>query len=206
MTRPLYIFDLDGTLANIEHRLHFVTIRPGARVKLVGTDKRGTVRQVFSDAAGVPVSTLVDWDEMGELGCPIGALKLIPDWDAFHAACVDDMPIPEMIELAGTLHDDTEFGDVRVWSGRSDAVRQQTISWLAEHAGIYISDKLSDPRLKMRPAGDFTPDDQLKESWLHAMDPADRARLRMVFDDRRRVVDMWRRNGVRCLHVAEGEF
>lgn len=27
-TRPLVIFDLDGTLANIEHRLHIIAVRP----------------------------------------------------------------------------------------------------------------------------------------------------------------------------------
>ena len=58
----------------------------------------------------------------------------------------------------------------------------------------------------MRPANDFTPDAQLKESWLHAMHPEDRARLVAVFEDRDRVVAMWRRNGVQCFQAAPGDF
>ena len=38
------------------------------------------------------------------------------------------------------------------------------------------------------------------------MSPEDRARLVMVFDDRDRVVNMWRRNGVVCAQVAPGDF
>jgi hypothetical protein len=60
--------------------------------------------------------------------------------------------------------------------------------------------------LRMRNAGDNTPDDVLKEQWLHAMPIKDRARLVAVFDDRQRVVDMWRANGVPCFQVAKGDF
>ena len=80
-----------------------------------------------------------------------------------------------------------------------DTVEEQTVTWLWKHGVIWAN-------LKMRPAGDYTPDDELKESWLHAMSPEDRARLVMVFDDRQRVVDMWRRNGVVCVQVAPGDF
>ena len=58
----------------------------------------------------------------------------------------------------------------------------------------------------MRPANDFTEDHLLKESWLHNMLLEDRERLVAVFDDRKRVVDMWRANGVTCFQVAPGEF
>jgi hypothetical protein len=56
------------------------------------------------------------------------------------------------------------------------------------------------------PLATTPPDDQLKESWLKAMSPEDRARLVMTFDDRDRVVAMWRRNGVVCAQVAPGDF
>jgi len=60
--------------------------------------------------------------------------------------------------------------------------------------------------LTMREEGDFTPDDELKEKWLHGMLQEDRLRLVAVFDDRDRVVQMWRRNGYACFQVADGEF
>lgn len=201
---PLYIFDLDGTLANIEHRLHHVRLRKGSRVKMVGSQPAlyGTVYAVQCDATGEPVGFEVSWDSGYDLYAPAHGVKLVPNWDAFHAACVNDEPIPEMVELLKDLYWQVgKPNEIWIWSGRSDTVRQETIKWL-----IQQDLDLEFSQLKMRPAGDTTPDDVLKESWLHAMDPADRARLRMVFDDRSRVVDMWRRNGVRCLQVAPGNF
>ena len=200
---PLYIFDLDGTLANIEHRLHHVRLRVGSHVKLIGSQpaRYGTTVAAQTDATGAVVGFDVQWDEGFKLYAPNHNLKLVSDWDAFHAACVDDVPIPEMVELCRALYAMWGPDGVQIWSGRSDAVRGGTVDWVVKHLGY--------GRLitfRMRPAGDHTSDERLKESWLHAMSPEDRARLRMVFDDRQRVVDMWRRNGVRCCQVAPGDF
>ncbi|MCC5871720.1 MAG: hypothetical protein JJU22_04930 [Gammaproteobacteria bacterium] len=145
---PLAIFDLDGTLADIEHRLHFIASKP----------KR---------------------------------------WDRFFRACVDDAPNTPVIELAQTLHG--SGWEIWIWSGRSDAVRIQTKAWLATHVGI-------EAPLRMRRDGDHQADVTLKESWLLALKPADRARLRFIVDDRASVVAMWRSHGLTCLQCAEGEF
>lgn len=147
--RPLYIFDLDGTLALIGHRRHFVE----------------------------------------------GETK---DWPAFYAACVDDEPNLPVLETLFRLH--ATGADVWIWSGRSDEVRAQTQAWLARHK---IS--LSVPLL-MRKQGDHRPDDQLKALWFDLMLPKDRERLVAVFDDRDRLVKMWRGQGVACFQVAEGAF
>ena len=58
----------------------------------------------------------------------------------------------------------------------------------------------------MRRAGDYMPDDELKMHWLTEMSRADRSRLVAVFDDRAKVVRMWRSLGVACFQVAPGEF
>ena len=55
-------------------------------------------------------------------------------------------------------------------------------------------------------AGDYTADDVLKRQWLDGMLAEDRDRLYCAFDDRDRVVKMWRNAGVTCLQVAAGEF
>jgi hypothetical protein len=52
-------------------------------------------------------------------------------------------------------------------------------------------------------------DDELKEEWLDAYDlpgllPRDE--ILCVYDDRDKVVKMWRRNGLPCFQVAEGNF
>lgn len=164
-TTPLYIFDLDGTLADLKHRRHFVER---------------------------PSFNLFDPKERIQANKPWK-----PNWDAFHAACVDDTPIDAIIDvLACVRHNES---DVWIWSGRTSTVSAKTFRWLQDH-------HIRFDQLKMRPAGDYTPDDQLKESWLHALSPEDRARLVMVFDDRQHVVDMWRRNGVVCAQVAPGDF
>lgn len=114
-------------------------------------------------------------------------------WDLFFAACVDDTPV-EAVTLA--FHAMKKAGHrVEVWSGRSDEVRSQTEAWLEEHG-------LHPDRLVMREAKDYTPDDVLKESWLDAAEP----KPALVFDDRDKVVAMWRRRGVPCFQVAPGAF
>ena len=148
--RPLYIFDLDGTLALIEHRRHFVS--------------NGNHQ-----------------------------------WTEFYAACVDDEPNHPVL---GTMVRLLASGcDCIIYSGRSDEVYGQTAAWLREHLGIDFV-----PEIQMRPAGDYTPDDVLKKKWLDTMFPEDRARLVAVFEDRNRMVQMWRDNGVPCFQVAPGDF
>lgn len=177
-TTPLYIFDLDGTLADLKHRRHFV-------------EHTASLLCPLCQKAGFSLNGR-------KIKCSYHLTDgWKPDWDAFHAACVDDTPIDAIIDiLACVRHNES---DVWIWSGRMNTVSAETFRWLQDH-------HIRFDQLKMRPAGDYTPDDQLKESWLKAMSPEDRARLVMTFDDRQRVVDMWRRNGVVCAQVAPGDF
>ncbi len=135
------IFDLDGTLADINHRVHFV--RNGKR-----------------------------------------------DWKSFFASCVDDMP---NVEVVDTLKAHVSAGHtVRIWSARSDIVRAETKKWLSDY-GI-------DPwRLQhMRADGDSTPDVELKRYWLNQ----EHIKPDLIYDDRQRVVDMWRAEGIPCFQVV----
>lgn len=193
-TTPLYIFDLDGTLADLKHRRHFVQFQNGSPVLVNGTPAiyRGPNPSIEGD-----YFVEFPFNGSGFWSYDPNDIEFKPDWDAFHAACVDDTPIDAIIDvLAYVRHNES---DVWIWSGRMSTVSAETFRWLQDH-------HIRFDQLKMRPAGDYTPDDQLKESWLHAMSPEDRARLVMVFDDRQRVVDMWRRNGVVCAQVALGDF
>lgn len=160
--RPLYIFDLDGTLALIDHRRH-----------LVEGDKK--------------------------------------DWRAFFAACVDDEPNTPILTIFNSLvmeeRMDRDANEVWIFSGRSDEVRAQTIQWLDKWSWWFVHGiETGCAQLKMRKAGDYTPDEVLKKQWLNAMLPEDRARLVCVFDERDKVVRMWRAAGVTCCQVAEGAF
>jgi phosphoserine phosphatase len=147
--KDVVVFDLDGTLALIEHRRHFVH----------GKGKK-------------------------------------KDWHKFFAASVDDQPNTPVIEVLRSLHR-TEH---QIWivSGRSDEVREETVHWLQAHEVPYH-------HLIMRHAGDFTADNDLKRHWLvSGMIPKERVLI--VFDDRDKVVAMWRREGLTCAQVAPGDF
>jgi len=137
------IFDLDGTLADISHRTHYV---------------RGSGK---------------------------------PDWNAFFAACVNDVAMDHVIK---TFKAHVAAGHhVRIWSGRSNVVREETECWLNVVAGI-------DPSFlqHMRAEGDNTPDVELKRYWLHQ----EYGRPDLVYDDRPRVVEMWRSEGIPCFQVT----
>lgn len=177
---PLYIFDLDGTLALTENRQHLVEHRDCYECQASGTAPDGI------------------------MDCPHcqGQGRLKPDWRAFFAACVKDAPNWPVIS---TLYALVKSGaDIRIWSGRSAEVMNETVQWLQRYLPGDLD--LDELELCMRREGDFTPDEQLKESWLLQLNEFDRRRLVAVFDDRAKVVAMWRRNGVPCFQVAPGEF
>ena len=59
----------------------------------------------------------------------------------------------------------------------------------------------------MRGKGDYTPDEVLKLKWYNTFLSTDeRDRLVCIFDDRDKVVKMWRGLGVTCLQGNYGDF
>lgn len=149
---PLYIFDLDGTIANVDHRRHLVEKKPQR-------------------------------------------------WDAFYKACVDDTPNTPVIATMELLL--AAGCEVQIFSGREDSVRKETVAWLTQHTSL----NMKTTTLLMRPTGDSTPDDVLKKNWYeNVLTAGERRRLVAVFDDRDKVVAMWRSMGVPCFQVAPGDF
>lgn len=147
MAGACYLFDVDGTLADITHRLHHIENQP-------------------------------------------------KDWDAFFAACPRDKPIGHICNLARAL---SGHAPIVLVSGRSDAVRTETDYWIKVCAQIGFAD------LYMRKAGDHRPDDIVKGELLDQILDAGWKPL-MAFDDRDRVVKMWRKRGIPCAQVADGDF
>lgn len=204
--RPLFIFELDGTLALIDHRRHLVGPRScpvclgSGAVRRVPTE----IASMFRDNRGI-MTALPAMDHCPTCG---GTGKRAPDWRAFFAACVDDEPNLPVIQTLQALR--RGGAECWIWSARSDEVRRETIDWLSKY-GCFGGAPLwllfgAPERFRMRPAGDRTPDEQLKFGWLAEMEPPERQRLTGVFDDRDKVVAMWRRHGVPCFQVAPGEF
>lgn len=83
-------------------------------------------------------------------------------------------------------------------SGRGEDVREGTERWLAAHAVKY-------DELWMRKAGDTRADDIVKSELFDAH-VRDRFAVRVVLDDRSRVVALWRRLGLTCWQVDYGDF
>lgn len=83
-------------------------------------------------------------------------------------------------------------------SGRWERTREVTEKWIKEKAGI------KQFTLYMRPDEDFRPDWEVKEEILNKHIKKDE--VLFVLDDRKQVVEMWRRNGLVCLQCAEGDY
>lgn len=165
----MIIFDLDGTLADCEHRRHFVH------------------RYIACDHWHQIPNHPVDMCD----SCKDKHKKWKPEWKSFYEDCDQDKPIESTITVIRVLLSRDYYSsakDVHIWSGRCESVRKKTEDWLDNNSITYNS-------LKMRPIGDSTPDDQLKEKWLDES-LAKGNTIDFVFDDRPKVVRMWRRRGI----------
>jgi len=85
-----------------------------------------------------------------------------------------------------------------VMSGRDAAYRAVLESWLTEHGFVWDD-------IFMRPVGD-TRNDAVVKNELFERHIAGNYNVDIVFDDRDRVVQMWRQKGLRCFQVAPGAF
>ena len=88
-----------------------------------------------------------------------------------------------------------------IFSGRDSINKEATQAWLAKH-------NIQSDILRMRPQGSFTPDDKLKRDWLYQLPEAGVALedILCIFDDRDKVVKMWRAEGLTCFQVNYGSF
>ena len=124
------------------------------------------------------------------------------DWDIFFEPnnIWFDLPNEPVITMAQLL---SEKHRIVIFSGRSKATKTETKRWLQKFNVPFDV-------LKMRPTSNdwkFIPDDELKQHWLDTLFPDDKRKdILCVFDDRQKVVDMWRKNGITCFQVDEGNF
>ena len=150
--KNIIVCDLDGTLADCEHRVHHVRSTP-------------------------------------------------KNWDAFYAGIPGDTLNYPVLSV---LNKFVEFEGFRYelifCSGRPERCRSDTVEWLLNKACL-SEDEYT---LLMRKDGDFRADHIVKQEILDNSIPKER--VLFVLDDRQQVVDMWRRNGLACFQVAEGNF
>lgn len=145
--KPTIIFDIDGTLADISHRIH----------------------HAFNK-----------------------------DWENFKRDFDEDIPIYPIIKMYQTLQESGKYNMIII-SGRTEDTRLQTQEWLATHEIKYQV-------LLMRKTHDYRPDDVVKHEILTKKLLHDGHYILFAVEDRKRVVDMWRTNGLICLQCASGDF
>jgi hypothetical protein len=87
---------------------------------------------------------------------------------------------------------------VFICTGRDDSSREVSQSWLDDN-GFNVDE------LYMRHTGDRRDDSIVKKEMLEQIRALGYNPV-LAFDDRDRVVKMWRENGVRCFQVAPGDF
>jgi hypothetical protein len=114
-----------------------------------------------------------------------------PDWDAFEKECKNDPPIESTIRTANAYK--SAGLSVWLWTGRSDAVLDDTVDWLKRRGVQY-------DQLLMRPKGDFTATTRLKRDWLDNA-PVPRNRVLCAFDDDPNIVRMLLDEGVLVYQV-----
>lgn len=141
----IVLCDIDGTVANIDHRLHYV--------------KDGN-----------------------------------KDWDSFFSEVKHDTFRQDIWEqVKATAYDNS--AQVVFLSGRSDVCREDTEDWLEWHIGEL-------PFVLMRREFDRRPDTEVKEDMFnwHFKD----YNIVKVFDDRPRLVKMWRDKGLEVVDCGNG--
>lgn len=121
------------------------------------------------------------------------------DWDSFYGGIGDDQPNPLVISVLNLLMMHCGFKPIFV-TGRPEKYRTVTNNWL-----VNLNVQFLGRALLMRKDGDFRPDDTIKEE-IYNEQIKGIYHVHLVLDDRNRVVNMWRRLGLECWQVAEGDF
>jgi hypothetical protein len=116
------------------------------------------------------------------------------DWNAFFGGMAQDQAVRSMVRLCNILY--ASGLHILLCSGRSEEHRDETVTWLAEK-GVNYHD------LRLRRDGDHRTDSVVKREMLRDID---KSRILFVVEDRSRVVEMWRSEGLVCLQCAPGEF
>lgn len=120
------------------------------------------------------------------------------DWESFYAGIIDDEPNSWCRYLIETFRQEHEYPEIILVSGRPEEHLITTTDWLDEY-------DISYDRLFMRKSGDFREDFIIKQE-IYDEYIKDKYDVIFAIDDRKQVVDMWRRNGITCLQCAEGNF
>lgn len=118
------------------------------------------------------------------------------NWNAWNAAIILDEPISQVLETFNALKNQFPIFFV---SGRSDDYRDVTLQWF-EKQGIYEHDYND---LLMRKYQDHRDDTVVKSEIADEIEKE--YEIFAVFDDRKKVVNMWIERGIFVFDVGQGK-
>lgn len=118
------------------------------------------------------------------------------DWAGFFDALVKDEPNEWCKHLVFMYL--AEGYEILFVSGRPQNYEHQTREWLDKHLGISY-------KLMMRKAFDYRKDSVVK-GIIYDFNIKHYYDVEVVIDDRKSVVEMWRKRGLTVLQCAEGDF
>jgi hypothetical protein len=121
------------------------------------------------------------------------------NWKRFFERMDLDQPIGPVVHMVNSLY---KAGNQIIFcSGRNRKHESVTRQWLSDHVGEWTWNV----PLYMRADNDHRADDIVKFELLEQI-RKDGFNPVLAIDDRQRVVDMWRKNGIICAQVAPGDF
>ena len=153
-TKKIIVFDIDGTLANCEHRRKYVRTDP-----ITGKKSRR--------------------------------------WDLFNKEIPNDTVYSDIRWLFQLLAENVEC-TMLIATGRNEDDRIATSKWLTDHEIYY-------DQLYMRKSGDYRDDAIVKTEILYQID-REYGTPYLWLDDRTKVVNAIRNEGIRVLQVQPGDF
>jgi phosphoglycolate phosphatase-like HAD superfamily hydrolase len=119
------------------------------------------------------------------------------NWPRFFDLMVHDPVHEHVATFLRMLVDFPDKYEIILVSGRGEEYRKETEGWLEKHGLTYRA-------LYMRPAKDSRGDDIVKEEiYKRELEPH-KNRILCVFDDRPRVIRMWRKHGIKVLDCGDG--
>lgn len=131
-----------------------------------------------------------------------GTIALRGDRDPFdHSIAMEDAvnwPVVKAVNALVTAYD----WRVILVSGRAEKFREITDYWLWTHGIFQFPNRIA---LHMRPDSDTRPDQDVKRDIYIDLIAPDYD-VQIIFDDRNKVVNMWRELKLPCFQVAEGNY
>lgn len=143
------------------------------------------VNETYNENKELPKAIIVDID---------GTLAKMKNRSPFDWSKVKEDTCNEIIKTIVNQYK----GYVFIFSGRDGICKNDTIEWLNDN-GIVFNE------LHMRDINNTEKDSIIKKR-LFEEHIKGKYYIEYVLDDRNQVVDMWRRLGLICLQVAEGDF